>query len=54
MSPYCPSESIPFLPPCRGKARMGVEFVGKIEFLPPPYPSPCKGEGMLCFLGYFV
>ena len=33
---------------------MGVEFFGNAKFLPPPYPSPCKEEGMLCLLDYFV
>ena len=38
----------PFLPPYRGKVRMGVEqWVDML--LPPPQPSPCKGEGVLCY-----
>ena len=31
-----------FLPPCRGKARMGVEMCGRVKFLLPP---PARGRG---------
>jgi hypothetical protein len=54
------SKQITFLPHCRGgersegASRLGVEVFVNSKCLPPPQPSPCKGEGVLLPMEGFV
>ena len=39
-----------FLPPLRGKVRMGGIRILALPYVPSPCPSPARGEGTLCLL----